>query len=71
MALSSNMKFKISIFITGCDISTSGKNLDLEFRSLETFFVIKLKFYNKKRIISTEFRPEQSLLKVFIVAFSD
>ena len=50
MALSSNMKFKISIFITRCDISTSGKNLDLEFRSLETFFVIKLKLTTRKEL---------------------
>ena len=37
-------------FYNGCDISTSGKNFDLEFRSLETFFVIKLKLPTRKEL---------------------
>ena len=44
------MKSKISVFITCYDISTSGKNPDLEFRSLETFFVIKLKLTTRKEL---------------------
>ena len=44
------MKSKISVFITCYDISTSGKNLVLEFRSLKTFFVIKLKLTARKEL---------------------